>query len=168
MTARREVHLLRAQSDAVLIGAETLRKDDPSLLVRYKPLPEGKMQPWRVIVSRGQRELPPDAQVFTDAHRDRTLVYRGVSLPDVLDELGGKYAVNQVLVEGGGEIAGALFEAGLVDEVCFYLAPLLSGGPAVGVAGLGAGSTLEAVRLGRVEYRKVGRDLRMRGLVVRS
>jgi diaminohydroxyphosphoribosylaminopyrimidine deaminase/5-amino-6-(5-phosphoribosylamino)uracil reductase len=166
--ALRDAHRLRALSDAVLIGAETLRTDDPSLLVRNVPLPSGKPQPWRVVLTRGGGPLPPAAQIFTDAHRDRTLVFSAQSLESVLSELGERYAVTQLLVEGGGEVLGAFFDGGFVDEVCFYLAPILCGGPRVAVGGVGVGETQEAPPLSRVEYRRFGRDLRLSGLVSRA
>jgi diaminohydroxyphosphoribosylaminopyrimidine deaminase/5-amino-6-(5-phosphoribosylamino)uracil reductase len=166
--ALRDAHRLRALSDAVLIGAGTLRADNPSLLVRNVPLPEGKPQPRRVVLTRGCGQLPADSQIFKDEQCSRTLVFSGRSLEGVLEELGEKYAVTQLLVEGGGEVLGAFFDGGFVDEVCFYIAPLLCGGAKVGVSGVGAGSTAEAPLLTRVEYRRVGRDLRMSGLVLRG
>ncbi|MCX8511473.1 MAG: bifunctional diaminohydroxyphosphoribosylaminopyrimidine deaminase/5-amino-6-(5-phosphoribosylamino)uracil reductase RibD, partial [Chthoniobacteraceae bacterium] len=126
--AREDAHRLRAVTDAVLIGAGTLRADDPSLTVREVTMPEHKAQPWRVVLSRGGGLLPLDSKVFTDIHKDRTLVHINKPLTDVLHEIGNTYQVTSVLAEGGGEILGALFEANLVDEVCFYMAPLLCGG----------------------------------------
>ena len=96
------------------------------------------------------------------------MVYNSRPLEGVLSELGEKHAVTQLLVEGGGEVLGAFFDGRHVDEVCFYIAPLICGGPNIGVGGWGAGSTAEAPQLQRVEYRRLGRDLRMSGLVVRE
>ena len=163
--ALRDAHRLRALSDAVLIGAGTLRADNPSLLVRNVPLPAGKPQPRRVVLTRDRQQLPTHSQLFTDVQSSRTLVFSSQALAGVLEELGEKHAVTQLLVEGGGEVLGAFFDGGYVDEVCFYIAPLLCGGPKVGVAGLGAASTAEAPFLTRVEYRRLGRDLRLSGLV---
>jgi diaminohydroxyphosphoribosylaminopyrimidine deaminase/5-amino-6-(5-phosphoribosylamino)uracil reductase len=94
------------------------------------------------------------------------LVFASQSLAHVLEELGEKHAVTQLLVEGGGEVLGAFFDAGYVDEVCFYVAPLLCGGMQVGVGGLGVASTSEAPLLTRVEYARLGRDFRLSGLVL--
>ncbi len=165
--ARRDAHRLRAAADAIMVGAGTLRADDPALTVREVALPEDKLQPWRVILSRGGSLLPAAAKVFNDVHKDRTLVYLNRPLEEVLLELGVQRKVVSVLAEGGGEILGALFDAGLVDEVCFYMAPLLCGGSSVAVRGVGAGTKSEAVQLLDPQYRRIGRDIRLTGIVCR-
>ncbi len=163
--ARMDAHRLRIRADAVLVGAETVRADDPSLTIRGVPMPPGKAQPWRVVLTQ-TGNLPAGARLFTDEHRERTLVYQNKPLKAVLEELGGVHRVNTVLAEGGGRILGALFTEGLVDEVCFYLAPLLCGGPSLAVAD--PGLRLDAVNLEEVAYKKLGRDLRLSGLVRRD
>ena len=163
--ARMDAHRLRVRADAVLVGAETVRADDPSLTIRGVPMPPGKAQPWRVVLTQ-TGNLPAGARLFTDEHRERTLVYQNKPLKAVLEELGGVHRVNTVLAEGGGRILGALFTEGLVDEVCFYLAPLLCGGPSLAVAD--PGLRLDAVNLEEVAYKKLGRDLRLSGLVRRD
>jgi diaminohydroxyphosphoribosylaminopyrimidine deaminase/5-amino-6-(5-phosphoribosylamino)uracil reductase len=163
--ARRDVHRLRANVDAVLIGAGTLRADNPSLTVRDVPLPQYKAQPWRVIVSRGRSPLPLAAHVFTDTDKDRTLLYTGKPLLEVLRDLGSTRQVTSVLAEGGGELLGSLFEARLVDEVCFYMAPLLCGGSSVAVACTSSGVGGGSVELENVEYKRIGKDFRLKGLV---
>ena len=162
--ARRDAHRLRVHVDAILVGANTLRIDNPRLTIRGIPVPVHKIQPWRVVLSRGASELPKDAHLFTDEHKDRTLVYSTKSLEAVLDDLGGR-GVNALLVEGGGETLGAFFDAGLVDEVCFYMAPLICGGPHSAVGGLGAAGTESAWKIAEPRYKKIGRDIRMTGLV---
>jgi len=163
--ARMDAHRLRVRADAVLVGAETVRADDPSLTIRGVPMPPGKAQPWRVVLTQ-TGNLPAGARLFTDEHRERTLIYQNKPLKAVLEELGGVHRVNTVLAEGGGRILGALFTEGLVDEVCFYLAPLLCGGPSLAVAD--PGLRLDAVNLEEVAYKKLGRDLRLSGLVRRG
>jgi diaminohydroxyphosphoribosylaminopyrimidine deaminase/5-amino-6-(5-phosphoribosylamino)uracil reductase len=112
--ARSDAHRLRALSDAVLVGAATVRTDDPELTVRVGPLPEH--QPLRVVLGHAP---------------DGARVYPALELfgePDkVLDELGAK-GVLQVLVEGGARVAHAFHRAGLVDRYVLYLAPALFGG----------------------------------------
>ena len=115
----------------------------------------------------GDRTEPVDIQQeMQNSYIDYAMsVIVGRALPEVLAELGANHGVTNVLVEGGGQVLGAFFEAGLVDEVCFYVAPRICGGPdfALGRVELGAGP----VELERVEYKKLGRDLRMTGLVRR-
>lgn len=156
--ARADAHQLRAQVDAILIGAQTLRADNPRLTIRGIP---GARQPWRVVVSRG-RPLPEDAHVFTDAHRDRTLVFRGKTLRAVLREL-GRQKITSVLIEGGMRVLGEAFDRRLVQRAHFYVAPMLCGGPVAVIGGRGAGASLEAARVRNPQYQKIGSDLRMTG-----
>lgn len=156
--ARRQARELRASVDAILIGAETLRQDNPHLTTRGI---RGSRQPWRVILSRSG-DLPKNANVFTDRFTDRTLVYRQQSLAAVLRDLGRK-AITSVLMEGGGDVLGQAFDARLVDKVQFYVAPLLTGGPVFAVAGKGAANTAGGARLQQVAYFQIGADLCVTG-----
>jgi len=156
--SRADAQTLRAQVDAILIGAHTLRTDNPRLTVRGET---GARQPWRVILTRSG-DLPRSAHVFTDAHRDRTLVFRGKSLSAVLRDL-GRRQVTSVLIEGGMRVLGDAFNRRLVHRVHFYAAPLLCGGPVPAIGGRGAGFTAESVRVGNPRYTRIGDDLRMTG-----
>ena len=110
--ARADAHQLRAESDAIVVGAGTVRADDPSLTVRNV---EGK-DPIRVVLG----QAPVGAKVLP------ALEFQG-ELTDLLDSLGQR-GVLQVLVEGGATVAGAFHRAGLVDHYVLYLAPVLFGG----------------------------------------
>jgi diaminohydroxyphosphoribosylaminopyrimidine deaminase/5-amino-6-(5-phosphoribosylamino)uracil reductase len=159
--SRANAMMLRAQVDAILVGAETVRKDDPQLTIRGVTGFEHK-QPWRVVLTRSNR-LPRKARLFIDERRDRTVVYRNRSLRDVLNAL-GKEGVMSVLIEGGGNVLGEAFDRRLVDEAHFYMAPLLCGGPDV-IAGLGVGSTEESFLLSQTQYVRLGDDIHVSGLV---
>lgn len=158
--ARADAQKLRAQIDAILIGAGTLRADNPRLTVRGV---KGARQPWRVVLTRNGR-LPKAAHLFTDEHRDRTLVYRGQSLRAVLRDL-GKKQITSVLIEGGGQVLGEAFDRKLVQRVQFYVAPLFCGGPDVVVGGRGVGATIEAPLIRNPRYGQLGDNLRLTGEV---
>ena len=153
--ARADGHRLRAESDAIVIGAGTVRRDDPSLTVRdYRPpvVPQsGSVDPLRVVLG----SAGPDARV------QPCRAMKG-DLGAVLDELGHE-GVLQVLVEGGASVAGAFHRAGLVDRYVIYLAPaLFGGGDARGLfTGQGA-YRIDDVWRGRfVSVERVGVDLRV-------
>lgn len=156
--ARRHAMQLRAQVDAILIGAETLRRDNPRLTTRGI---RGARQPWRVVLSRSGK-LPPAAHLFADRDAARTLVYRRKTLQQVLADL-GRREITSVLIEGGGNVFGQAFDARLVDKVQFYLAPLLTGGPVLAVPGKGAGSTAGGAKLSQARFEKIGSDLAVTG-----
>jgi len=155
--SRRHAQQLRAQVDAILIGARTLRADDPRLTARSR----GARQPWRIVLSRSGA-LPHSARLFTDRFAPRTIVHRGEDLDAVLRELGEK-EITSVLIEGGGEILGQALDQRLVDKVQLYLGPVLTGGPIVAFPGIGAASTEQALRLGHVRYERIGQDVCITG-----
>jgi len=152
--SRRHAHQLRAQVDAILIGAETLRVDNPHLTVRGV---RGARQPWRVVLSRSN-SLPRQAHLFTDRFAERTTVRHEKNLEAVLRDLGEK-EVMSVLIEGGGEILGQALDQRLVDKVQLYMAPIFTGGPVIAFAGVGAASTGAGARLDRVRYERIGQDI---------
>lgn len=132
---------LRLRSDAIIVGAETVRRDNPRLTLRDARVNQSKLQPWRVVMTRSG-SLPEDATIFTDEHKDRTLVLRGLDFPEVLRELGNR-GCTTVLVEGGGIILGRAFSCRMVDEVAWYIAPRLCGGGRPSIAGLPLAHSVE-------------------------
>jgi len=156
--ARRHAMQLRAQVDAILIGAETLRRDDPRLTSRGV---RGARQPWRVVLSRSGK-LPLTAHLFADRFAARTLVYRNKALRQVMADL-GRREITSVLIEGGGNVLGQAFDARLVDKVQFYLAPVFTGGPVLAVPGRGAGSTAGGAKLSQTRFERLGPDLVVTG-----
>lgn len=156
--ARGDVHKLRSQVDAVLIGAETLRKDNPRLTVR--PLGKAR-QPLRVIITRSNR-LPRRSHIFTDQFADKTLVFANKSLDFVLRSL-GKKEVTSVLVEGGGDVLGQLLDRRQIDKIQVYLGPIITGGPTVAYPGRGAATSSQATKLNRIQFQRLGNEVRVTG-----
>ena len=122
--SRHDAMQLRVAADAILVGAETIRQDDPALTVRG-PASSWKEQPWRVILTRSGN-LPEDSQVLTDAHKERTILWPGKNLRQVVAEL-GKLGVVNLLLEGGGQIFAQAFADDLVNEFHVYIAPMICG-----------------------------------------
>ncbi len=124
---------LRERSDAIMVGGETVRRDNPSLLShgrRHDDLV-------RVVVSKSGR-LPADAKIFTDGAPNKTLVYDNGRR--ALEEL-GRMGITSVLCEGGMKLAVSLAKQGLVDKWICVLAPKV----------IGHGKVSEATGIGVVE-----------------
>lgn len=153
--SREDVQRLRRECDAILVGGETFRKDNPSLTRRREGIVDGE-QPLRVILT-SDGSLPEGHHLFTDPHKDRTRVHQGISLRESLTRLAGQ-GVNAVLLESGGRLLGHALEDQLVDELVLYLAPKLGGGATRLLPGENV-----LTDLGDLEVTKIGPDLRITG-----
>ncbi|MFI1095712.1 bifunctional diaminohydroxyphosphoribosylaminopyrimidine deaminase/5-amino-6-(5-phosphoribosylamino)uracil reductase RibD [Streptomyces sp. NPDC020917] len=181
--SRADVHRLRAEADAVVVGSGTLTADDPHLAVRGI---DGATQPLRVVVDTRAR-ITPAAPVLDDAAP--TLVAVGkdadtghlpgvdvVRLPYAGPDAGGGPAgldiqallaelftrgVRSVLLEGGPTLAGAFVAAGAVDSVVAYLAPALLGAGPHALADAGITTIAQALRLDVTDVARFGPDVRV-------
>ena len=146
--ARRDAHELRADSDAIVVGAGTVRADDPELTARDA---SPRRDPRRVVLGRA----PDGARIHP------CLEFSG-SLDDLLDQLGAE-GVLQLMVEGGAHVAGSFIQAGLVNRLVAYLAPAVAGSDGGrGMFDQLRTPTMEALRRGRFgEVRLVGSDIRV-------
>ena len=179
--SRRHAHALRAECDAIIVGAGTLSHDNPSLTVR-DAVPKGDA-PLRVVIGF---EVPPffadckllsedaPSRIYARTINEHAKDWRAAgvqvepadNLHDALRHLAGDGHL-QLLLEGGGGLHTSFFEARLTEELVLYQAPILIGGDAVPLlAGLGAKTVPQAIRLEDVSRRGLDADQLIRGKVV--
>jgi diaminohydroxyphosphoribosylaminopyrimidine deaminase/5-amino-6-(5-phosphoribosylamino)uracil reductase len=181
--AREDVHRLRARSSAVLTGSGTVLNDNPSMNARLDDMAD-VVQPLRVVLDSRLR-MPPEARMLSlpgktlvlTAHNDAAAIERlreagaevavlpsgeaGIDLNAVLDHL-GKLEINEVLVEAGATLSGALLRGGMVDELVVYIAPALMGDAARPLLHLpGITSMQQRVELDVRDLRAIGKDWRI-------
>jgi len=146
--ARRDGHVLRAQSQAIIVGSGTVRRDNPTLTAR---LGDVVLSPLRVVLG----SAPEGAAV-------RPCWERAGSLGAVLDEL-GEHDVVQVLIEGGPSTISAFLDEGLVNHVVWYQAPAFAGAlDTVGaLRGLTTGTLAQLRRARFTGVRQLGDDIRI-------
>ncbi|MEU9376822.1 bifunctional diaminohydroxyphosphoribosylaminopyrimidine deaminase/5-amino-6-(5-phosphoribosylamino)uracil reductase RibD [Streptomyces sp. NPDC048255] len=179
--SRADVHRLRAESDAVLVGSGTLRADDPHLAVRGI---EGADQPLRIALD-ARATVRPTARILDGAaptllvvgedadtrHLPGVDVLRlplhdgHIGVHDLLARLHAR-GTRSVLLEGGPALAGAFLAAGAVDRVIGYLAPALLGAGPAALADAGIKNISDALRLDITEAVRVGPDLRITAVPV--
>lgn len=152
--ARADAHRLRAESDAILVGAGTARADDPLLTVRDWTAPEGTpaaSDPRRIVLGT----VPPEA-------RANPCEQHSGELTPLLERLGSQGVV-QLMVEGGAGVLGGMQRAGLIDEYVIYVAPALFGGDDAHpvFSGPGAQAVEQLARGTIVDLARLGSDLRL-------
>ncbi len=186
--SREFAHLLRARSDAIMVGINTVLADDPMLTARDAHGNANSRQPLRVVLdSRGRMphrakmlSAPGDTLVavvddFDEHTLKRAKIVRlpshsgAVDLEALLTTL-GNCDITSVLVEGGGTLIGALFDLNLVDKVVAFVAPVIIGGKeAVSpVGGVGIVKMEEALRLCDVAVHRFGEDVAVIGYTGRD
>jgi diaminohydroxyphosphoribosylaminopyrimidine deaminase/5-amino-6-(5-phosphoribosylamino)uracil reductase len=182
--ARRRVHELRGRMDAVIVGIGTALVDNPLLTVR----PPGCRVPTRIVLD-SQGRLPPDSQLVRTAQEWPMLLVTAVEIPpsDALRAAGcevltlegergrpslsqllenlGKRRMTNVLVEGGAEVLGSFMDAGVVDEVWAFVAPLIVGGLGkTPVGGVGVAKMAESLSLRERRIEVLDEDVLVHGL----
>jgi diaminohydroxyphosphoribosylaminopyrimidine deaminase/5-amino-6-(5-phosphoribosylamino)uracil reductase len=183
--ARDDVHRLRARSSAIVTGIGTVVHDDPSMTVR---LPDDKGQygepPLRVVLD-SQLQMSPQAKMLSEAGPTRILTLDAETPQAVaLHEAGAEVTAvaardgkidleamlkqladddrNEVMLEAGATLSGAMLQAGLVDELVIYMAPILMGDAARGLLHLpGLEKMVDRFDLEIMDIRAVGRDWRI-------
>ncbi len=176
--ARDDVHRLRARVSAIMTGSRTARADDPALTARCEGVTR---QPMRVLVD-GSLGVPGSARLFDDSaqvvvatavespgtdygpHVDVVQLRTADSRVDLLRLMQhlGEREVNELLVEAGPSLAGALLKNGLVDEIVLYMAPMCLGSNAMGMYDLPFMESLDdRIDLSITDVRRIGPDLRI-------
>lgn len=191
--SRRLTHQLRRQADALLVGVNTVLRDDPLLTARDPSRPARADRPIKVILdSRLRTPLssrclssasPAPTVIATTTHsRRKQQRYRrhgidvqvyppsksGVPLRDVLRRLVERYEVMSVLIEGGGEVLASALAERVVDRILWCVAPMLIGGRRSpgSVGGEGVPKLTEAIRLDGLSVRRLDRDVIVEAAVV--
>lgn len=181
--ARARVHELRHQSDAIMVGAGTVRADNPLLTdrsgkKRRRPLARVVVDQCLHLTTDSQlaqtasqapvivftRDDSKTAAVVALKSRNVEVVSQNQPLIKILDELGAR-EIQSVLVEGGATLAGLLLDAGLINKISFFIAPMIIGGKDAvsAIGGAGAGKIADAVRLKNVQISYHDRDIEITG-----
>lgn len=187
--SRLEVHHLRNRLDSIMVGIGTVLHDNPQLTTR---LPEGGRDPHRIVVDSKLR-IPEDVAMLHLDSKAATLIATTAQAPgDKIERLAalgievlvlpaisgrvdlhallaslGKRGLQSILLEGGAELNGAFWRAGLVDRMMMFVAPKVVGGEGKGVfAGAGVTSMAEATCLRDVRVRQFGDDTLIEGEVI--
>jgi diaminohydroxyphosphoribosylaminopyrimidine deaminase/5-amino-6-(5-phosphoribosylamino)uracil reductase len=151
--SRHDVQVLRAQSDAILIGTGTALADNPNL----RPRIEGATNPIRIVM--GGRDLPADFNL--NDGKSQTIFLKSHSTAELLKAL-DYIPVNQVLVEAGPGLGSALMTAGIIDEVLIYQAPVVLGAGKSWLEDIGITTISDAQHLSLISTEKIGSDMKFR------
>ncbi len=192
--SRTDVQRLRARSSAVMTGVGTVIADDPSMNVRLseEKKTEGQRQPLRVILD-SELDIPLDAKILSlpgdamifhaseDSDKKQKLANIGVELISVEAKRGAAFLeyvlrylarekeVNEVLLETGSTLSGEMLQAGLIDELIFYLAPTLLGPDAKSLFQLPMIEKMaDRVSLNYSDIRTIGKDIRIKATINRQ
>ncbi len=193
--ARGIAHIVRDRIDAIMVGSNTVVVDNPRLTTRLDEELTGyggPHHPLRIIID-GRLRTPPGADILAPGAGAAPIIYCTEEAPDeleqelaaagarvvrttsrsghvdlnaVLNDLGTRN-VNELLVEGGGGLIGALLDDGLVDDLLTFIAPVIVGGDGPPpVAGRGVARMPEAMRMTNQRLRRLGDELMLHGRIV--
>ena len=186
--SRSYVQKMRNSMDAIMVGSNTVRQDNPNLTVRDEAGEPIEDQPLRVIIG-GDRIIDSRSNVLKQPGDVLIAVARAemvdslqksgfkvecmpdsngkVDLVSFMNLLASKYEITNILVEGGGKLIGALFDLSLVDKIAVFVSPLIIGGEQAitGVGGQGVELIKDAFRLNDVQMTKLDSDILITGSI---
>ncbi len=185
--ARTRGHELRHEVDGVMVGVNTIKADDPSLTTRLEHT--RGIDPIRIVLDT-RLTIPENSKVLQGGAASDTLIITGnyadddrrqrlsaqgvriietpvrdgrIDLALLMDRLGAM-DITSLLVEGGGQVAAAMLNAGLVDRICFFFAPKILGGEGISMcSGPGPEKMADAIRIDNMEIHRLGDDILIEG-----
>jgi diaminohydroxyphosphoribosylaminopyrimidine deaminase/5-amino-6-(5-phosphoribosylamino)uracil reductase len=183
-------HRLRQGYDAIMVGVNTILRDNPRLDAWFS-----KKQPIKIVVD-SQLSTPQDANIFSlntqviiatllvrpgQETENRKILAKKATILEVREKAGqinlkalmkklAQLEISNILVEGGGTLIGSLFDEGLVDKVLFFISPKIIGGKEAisSVAGGGIAQVDKSIKLKKVKLKRLGEDFLIEGYVQRN
>jgi len=167
--ARLDVHKLRSNNQAIMTGSGTIINDDPKMTAR---LNDSEPNPLRVIVDSGNKITDQKLNIFSsDAStlvlnndNSKLLPNGKIDLKLALIML-GKMGINNLLLEAGSGLNGAMLEAGLIDEFIIYTAPIILGSDTKPMIGIPLTKISEKIPLNIINIRKIGEDIKIKAVL---
>ena len=166
--SRNDVQKLRCNNQAIMTGSGTVIKDNPSLTVR---LDDSKISPLRVVIDSGDKITNQELNIFSsdastlvlNSNNSSVLSNGKIDLKAVLIKL-GEMGINNLLVEAGSGLNGAMLDAGLIDEYIIYTAPIILGSDAQSMFQIPLTKMTEKIYLDIVEIRNIGEDIKIKAI----
>ena len=167
--ARLDVHKLRSNNQAIMTGSGTIINDDPKMTAR---LNDSEPNPLRVIVDSGNKITDQKLNIFSsdtstlvlNNDNSRLLPNGKIDLKLALIML-GKMGINNLLLEAGSGLNGAMLEAGLIDEFIIYTAPIILGSDTKPMIGIPLTKISEKIQLNILNIRKIGEDIKIKAVL---
>jgi diaminohydroxyphosphoribosylaminopyrimidine deaminase/5-amino-6-(5-phosphoribosylamino)uracil reductase len=166
--SRNDVQKLRCNNQAIMTGSGTVIKDNPSLTVK---LNDPKISPLRVVIDGGDKITNQKLNIFSsdastlvlNSNNSSILSNGKIDLKAVLIKL-GEMGINNLLVEAGSGLNGAMLEAGLIDEYIIYTAPIILGNDAQSMFQVPLTKMAEKISLDIIEIRNIGDDIKIKAI----
>jgi diaminohydroxyphosphoribosylaminopyrimidine deaminase/5-amino-6-(5-phosphoribosylamino)uracil reductase len=166
--SRNDVQKLRCNNQAIMTGSGTVISDNPSLTVR---LNDSEISPLRVVIDSGNKITNQKLNIFSSDtstlvlnNSNSSVLSNGkIDLNAVLIKL-GEMGINNLLVEAGSGLNGAMLEAGLIDEYIIYTAPIILGSDAQPMIQIPLTKMAEKINLDIVDIRNIGEDIKIKAI----